>query len=171
LMSAWAFRLIFFGNSITSMPFKMILYVFMGSVPEKGGLECERINIHIKRVWNISNYSSRNGQTTSTAVSYCTLGNEPSFPYCTLGNEPSIKGVMLRSYTDRNAIFDVIIYQVVCKDMEEQNVFIVSSRVESLINSWNPPKMDAILGRINSVQSPDFSETKHAIFKILLQST
>ena len=39
LMSMWALRLIFFGNSITSMPLRIILYVFMGSEPENGGLK------------------------------------------------------------------------------------------------------------------------------------
>lgn len=34
-----AFLVIFFGNSIMSMPLRMMLYVFMGSGPEKGGLQ------------------------------------------------------------------------------------------------------------------------------------
>lgn len=33
-----AFLVIFFGNSIMSIPLKMILYVFIGSGPENGGL-------------------------------------------------------------------------------------------------------------------------------------
>ena len=39
LMRLCALRVIFFGNSITSMPLRMILYVFIGSDPENGGLK------------------------------------------------------------------------------------------------------------------------------------
>lgn len=41
-MRAAAFLLIFLENSIRSMPFRITLYVFMGSGPEKGGLESHR---------------------------------------------------------------------------------------------------------------------------------
>lgn len=34
-----AFLVIFLGNSIMSMPLRMMLYVFIGSGPEKGGLK------------------------------------------------------------------------------------------------------------------------------------
>ena len=34
----WAFLVIFLGNSIASIPLRIMLYVFMGSLPENGGL-------------------------------------------------------------------------------------------------------------------------------------
>lgn len=46
-----AFLVIFFGNSIMSIPLKMILYVFIGSGPENGGLnqKCTLDFRHIRR--------------------------------------------------------------------------------------------------------------------------
>lgn len=38
----WALRVIFLGNSIISMPLRIMLYVFIGSEPENGGLQKER---------------------------------------------------------------------------------------------------------------------------------
>lgn len=44
-----AFLVIFFGNSIMSIPLSIMLYVFIGSGPENGGLKTNvygRININ-----------------------------------------------------------------------------------------------------------------------------
>ena len=48
LISAMAFLDIIRGNSIASIPFKMILYVFIGSGPVNGGLK-EKNNILLKQ--------------------------------------------------------------------------------------------------------------------------
>ena len=43
LMRLCALRVIFFGNSMTSMPFRIMLYVFIGSDPVKGGLKQSQV--------------------------------------------------------------------------------------------------------------------------------
>jgi len=44
-MRCVAFLTIFLGNSIVSMPFRIMLYVFIGSWPENGGLEINKIQV------------------------------------------------------------------------------------------------------------------------------
>lgn len=45
LIKTLAFLVIFRGNSIASMPFRIILYVFIGSAPVNGGVPITNKNI------------------------------------------------------------------------------------------------------------------------------
>lgn len=49
LMSAIALRVMDLGNSIASIPFKIILYVFIGSAPVKGGVPVSNSNMRTPR--------------------------------------------------------------------------------------------------------------------------
>ena len=63
-MRLCAFLVIFLGKSTASTPLRMRLYVFMGSVPAKGGLHNN--NNNIENV--VNNTESRTKMTLLTSV-------------------------------------------------------------------------------------------------------